>query len=164
MDMIDFLKYAGDLIPNLAGIKYTSATIHEYQSCLELENGKFDVLFGFDELLLPALSIGAKGAIGSTYTFAAPHYLKTMALYLQCENEAARKNHAFMVEVIRVFARYPSVPAQKAIMKMLGFDMGPCRLPLVTLSKIQYDKLYSELEAVSFFEKVPSIDIDRKEF
>jgi N-acetylneuraminate lyase len=48
-------------------------------------------------------------------------------------------------------------------MKMLGFDMGPCRLPLVTLSKIHYDKLYSELEAVSFFEKVPSIDIDRKE-
>ena len=54
MDMIDFLKYAGNLIPNLAGIKYTSATIHEYQSCLELDNGRFDVLFGFDELLLPA--------------------------------------------------------------------------------------------------------------
>jgi len=91
MDMIDFLKYAGGLIPNLAGIKYTSATIHEYQSCLELENGKFDVLFGFDELLLPALSIGAKGAIGSTYTFAAPEYLKTAALYQQCEKQCGKR-------------------------------------------------------------------------
>lgn len=71
------------------------------------------MLFGFDELLLPALSIGAKGAIGSTYTFAAPEYLKTAALYQQCENNAARENHSFMVEVIRIFARYPSVPAQK---------------------------------------------------
>jgi N-acetylneuraminate lyase len=67
-----------------------------------------------------------------------------------------------MVEVIRIFARYPSVPAQKAIMKMLGFDMGPCRLPLVTLNKINYDKLHSELEAVSFFDKIPSISMDRK--
>ena len=162
MDMLDFLKYAGDLIPNLAGLKYTATTIQELQSCLEFENGRFDVLFGFDELLLPALSIGAKGAIGSTYTFAAPHHLKTVALYQQCENEAARENHSFMVEVIRIFARYPSVPAQKAIMKMLGFDMGPCRLPLVTLNKTNYDKLYSELEAVSFFDKIPSISMERK--
>ena len=116
-----------------------------------------------DELLLPALSIGAKGAIGSTYTFAAPEYLKTTALYQQCNNDQARENHSFMVEVIRIFARYPSVPAQKAIMKMLGFDMGPCRLPLVTLNKTNYDKLHAELDAVGFFERVPSIPMDRKE-
>jgi N-acetylneuraminate lyase len=121
------------------------------------------VLFGFDELLLPALSIGSKGAIGSTYTFAAPEYLKTTALYQQCNNDQARENHSFMVEVIRIFARYPSVPAQKAIMKMLGFDMGPCRLPLVTLNKTNYDKLHAELDAVGFFERVPSIPMDRKE-
>jgi len=113
--------------------------------------------------LLPALSIGAKGAIGSTYTFAAPEYLKTAELYRQGESEAARANHSFMVEVIRIFARYPSVPAQKAIMKMLGFDMGPCRLPLVTLNEANYNKLYSELDAISFFERVPSISMDRKE-
>jgi len=157
MDMVDFLTLAGNIIPNLAGIKYTSTTIYELQSCLELDGGKFDVLFGFDELLLPALSIGAKGAIGSTYAFAAPHYLKTIALHKQSKNEAARENHSFMVEVIRIFARYPSVPAQKAIMKMLGFDMGPCRLPLVTLGKSDYDKLESELQAISFFDKVPPI-------
>lgn len=156
MDMIEFLKYAGTLIPNLAGIKYTSSTIHEYQSCLEFENGKFDVLFGFDELLLPALSIGAQGAIGSTYCFAAPEYLKTIEAFKQRDTEAARKQHAFMVEVIRIFARYPSVPAQKAIMKMLGWDMGPCRLPLVTLSQEQYDKLHQELTEISFFERVRS--------
>lgn len=160
MDMVEFLSYAGGLIPNLAGIKYTAATIHEYQSCLEFENGKFDVLFGFDELLLPALSIGAKGAIGSTYTFAAPQYLKTMELYEQGDTEAARMQHSFMVEVIRIFARYPSIPAQKAIMKMLGWNFGPCRLPLVTLSNAQYDRLYKELEAVSFFEKVPSAQME----
>jgi len=154
MDMVEFLEYAEDLIPNLAGIKYTASTIHEFQSCLELKNGKYDVLFGFDELLLPALSIGAKGAIGSTYTFAAPEYLKTMQLFHQADNEAARHQHAFMVEVIRVFACYSSIPAQKAIMKMLGWDLGPCRLPLVTLSSEDYNKLYKELSKLSFFDRI----------
>jgi N-acetylneuraminate lyase len=46
---------------------------------------------------------------------------------------------------------------------MLGFDMGPCRLPLVTLSDTNYNKLYSELDAVSFFDRVPRIAMDRKE-
>ena len=60
MDMIEFLRSAGDLIPNLAGIKYTSSAIHEYQACLNFEEGRFDILYGLDELLLPALSVGAK--------------------------------------------------------------------------------------------------------
>lgn len=154
MDMIEFLKYAGKRIPNLAGIKYTASTIQEYQSCREFEQEKFDVLFGYDELLLPALSVGAAGAIGSTYTFAAPEYLKTVKLFKQGNTEAARKQHSFMVEAIRIFARYPSIPAQRAIMKMLGYDLGPCRLPLVTFTDEQYQKLYSELNEISFFERV----------
>ena len=156
MDMIEFLKYAGKKIPNLAGIKYSSSTIHEYQSCLEFDNQKYDVLFGFDELLLPALSVGAKGFIGSTYTFAAPQFLRTMESFQHNDMEAARKQHSFLVEMIRIITRYPSVPAQKAIMKMLGWDMGPCRLPLITFSKAQYDLLFKGLEEISFFEKVLS--------
>ncbi|MEI3798856.1 MULTISPECIES: dihydrodipicolinate synthase family protein [unclassified Chitinophaga] len=154
MDMMEFLEIAGSRIPNLAGIKYTSSTIQEYQSCFNYQNGRFDVLFGFDELLLPALAVGARGAIGSTYTFAAPLYLQTKAYFEKGDIKAAQQQHLFMVEVIRIFAKYPPIPAQKAIMKMLGWDLGPCRLPLTTFTPAQYDKLYQELEAISFFQKV----------
>jgi len=154
MDMMDFLQIAGNRIPNLVGIKYTASTIQEYQSCFNYENGRFDVLFGFDELLLPALAVGARGAIGSTYTFAASQYLQTKAYFESGDMKAAQQQHLFMVEVIRIFAKYPSIPAQKAIMKMLGWDLGPCRLPLTTFSQAQYDQLYKELDALSFFKKV----------
>ncbi|MGF6846495.1 N-acetylneuraminate lyase [Chitinophaga sp. W3I9] len=154
MDMMEFLEIAGNRIPNLAGIKYTSSTIQEYQSCFNYQNSRFDVLFGFDELLLPALAVGAKGAIGSTYTFAAPLYLQTKAYFEKGDIKAAQQQHLFMVEAIRIFAKYPPIPAQKAIMKMLGWDLGPCRLPLTTFTPAQYDKLYKELEAISFFQKV----------
>lgn len=154
MDMMEFLQIAGNRIPNLVGIKYTASTIQEYQSCFNYENGRFDVLFGFDELLLPALVVGARGAIGSTYTFAASQYLQTKAYFESGDIKAAQQQHLFMVEVIRIFAKYPSIPAQKAIMKMLGWDLGPCRLPLTTFSQAQYDQLYKELDALSFFKKV----------
>jgi len=156
MDMIEFLQYASPLIANLAGIKYSSSSIQEYQSCLNFENGRFDILFGLDELLLSALAVGAKGAIGSTYTFAAPQYLKTIDLFNNGDIVSAQKNHLFMVEVIRVLLKYPPIPGQKAIMKMLGWNLGSSRLPLVTLSNDHYNKFKKDLDALSFFDKINS--------
>lgn len=151
MDMIEFLKYANIKIPNLVGIKYTSSTINEYQSCLNFNNNKYDILYGFDELFLPALSVGAKGAIGSTFTFAAPLYKRTLIEFKSGNLKAAKENHDLLVEMIRIFVKYPSIPAQKAIMKMTGFDSGPARLPLVTLSEKEYKELEISLNNIDFF-------------
>jgi N-acetylneuraminate lyase len=156
MDMVEFLQSAGDLIPNLAGIKYTATTLQEYQACLNFEDRRFDILFGVDEMLLPALAVGARGAIGSTYTFAAPLFLKTVEAFNRGDLTAAREHHAYMVDVIRILLKYPPIPGQKAIMKMLGWDMGPCRLPLTTLSQESFDRFYKELEEISFFDIVSS--------
>jgi N-acetylneuraminate lyase len=52
MDMVEFLQLGEKSIPNLAGIKYTASTLHEYQACLNFKDGKFDVLFGFDEMVI----------------------------------------------------------------------------------------------------------------
>lgn len=156
MDMIEFLRIAAPAIPNLAGIKYTATSLQEYQSCLEYENGKFDILYGLDEMLLPAMAVGAKGAIGSTYTFAAPLYLKTMEHFRNGRMDEARASHAYMVEVIRYLVKYPPIPGQKAIMQMLGWNLGPCRLPLTSFSQEAYAKFHGELDRLSFFDKAPA--------
>ena len=156
MDMIEFLQYAGPRIPNLAGIKYTATTLQEYQALLNFDNGRHDILFGLDELLLPALAVGAKGAIGSTYTFAAPLYLETMESFKRGDLETARRQHSYMVDIIRILVKYPPIPAQKAIMKMLGLDLGPCRLPLTSFTLSQYEQFQYELEAKDFFARIPT--------
>ncbi len=155
LDMIDFLQVAEPLIPNLAGIKYTATTLQEFQSCLNYKQGKFDILYGLDELLLPALAVGAKGAIGSTYSFAAPLYQQTIDQFNNGDMAAAQTNHLYMVRVIRFLAKYPPIPAQKAILKMLGWDFGPSRLPLSELSRESFDKFYRELSELSFMDKAP---------
>ena len=151
MDMISFLQEAETAIPNLAGIKYTASTLHEYQACLNYKNGKFDILFGYDEMLLPALAVGAKGAIGSTYTFAAPLYLKVMKLYEEGLNAEAAATQLHAVNMVRELVKYPPIPAQRAIMEMEGFNLGRCRLPLEPLSDKDAGVFKAALEDIDFF-------------
>ena len=157
IDMIAFLELAEQRIPNLAGIKYTSATIHEYQSCLNYKQGRFDILFGYDELLLPALAVGARGAIGSTYTFATPLYLKVMECYNANQPEEARKWQLLAVEMIRCLAQYPPIPAQRAIMHFLGYELGDCRLPLMPLTEAQKTAFKAALDKTGFFEQLATL-------
>ena len=154
MDMIEFLKLGEDEIPNLAGIKYTASTLHEYQACLNYKGGKFDILFGYDEMLLGALAVGAKGAIGSTYTYSAKLYLQVMALYNQDQKERARQMQSVSIEMVRCLVQFSGIPAQRAIMKTLGFDLGPCRLPLKDLSSAEAETLIGGLDAINFFDIV----------
>ncbi|MFT3824186.1 MAG: dihydrodipicolinate synthase family protein [Chitinophagaceae bacterium] len=151
VDMIDFLQLAEEAIPNLAGIKYTASTLHEYQACLNYKGGKYDILFGYDELLLSALAVGAKGAIGSTYTFAAPLYRKVMEYYSNNNHEEARAMQLHSVEMVRCLVKFAPIPAQRAIMKMLGYDLGACRLPLQSLGDADAEKLKGMLDATGFF-------------
>lgn len=152
IDMVEFLSLSEDRIPNLVGIKYTATTIHEYQACLNYKNGKYDILYGLDEMLLPALAVGAKGAVGSTYTYAAPLYLKVVELFKANKLAEARQTHYNLVEMVRCIVKYSPIAAQRAIMKMQGFELGPSRLPLVNLTEQEYNGLKSLLDKVSFFD------------
>lgn len=157
MDMLEFLRLGEERIPNLGGIKYTASTIHEYQACLNHKGGKFDVLYGYDELLLPALAVGARGAVGSTYNFAAPLYLRVMELFRDGQLDAAQQLQLLLVNMIREMVNFSPIPAQKAIMEMVGYDLGPSRLPLAPLSRQDKDKLRERLEAIGFFDALNQV-------
>lgn len=157
VDMIRFLELAGEQIPSFAGIKYTAATLHEYQACLNYQNGKYDILFGYDELLLPALSVGAKGAIGSTYTFAAPLYNAVIRAFEQGDMERARALQWQAVQMISCLPEFGPIPTQKVIVSLRGLELGPCRLPLTTLTAGQKQRVQQFLESVHFFENLDRV-------
>lgn len=154
LDMNQFLSIGAKKIPTLRGIKYTAPTIHEFQSCLEYARGSMDLLYGTDEMLLSSLVVGAKGAIGSTYNFAAPLYLQVMRSFNAGELEEARKCMAYLVDIVKIVVKYPPIPSQKAVMKMLGLDLGPSRLPLPLLSAPEFNSLQAELETLDFFNRL----------
>jgi len=152
IDIVEFLKRGGDLIPNLSGLKYTETKLHEFQRCLELDNGRFDVVWGCDEMLLGALATGCRAAIGSTYNIAAPLYRRIIDAFESHDFVEARKLQALSISMIDTLNHFPFHAAMKAVLKMRGFKFGGCRLPQGRLLDGDISALQDQLSATGFFE------------
>ena len=150
--MADFLAQAPEKIPTLVGLKYTNSNLMDYQLCLHAGGGRFDVPYGCDEWMMAAFALGAKGAVGSSYNFAAPVYLRLLAALAAGELSAARAEQFRSVQIIRLLAGLGYMGASKAVMTMLGVDVGPARLPNVTLTPEQTKQLRADLELLGFFD------------
>ena len=118
---------------------------------MELEKGRYDVVWGCDEMLLCALATGCRGAIGSTYNIASPLYQGVINAFESGDLEQARKLQALSVKMIRTINQYPFHPAMKAVLEMQGFKMGGCRLPQGSLTEKEVGQLKVDLEAIGFF-------------
>lgn len=145
MSMTDFLALAGKKIPNLAGIKFTNDDLDAYASCLDA--GPWDIPWGIDEKLLPALQAGARGAVGSSYNFAAPLYHKLIAAFESGDLETAAALQQQAVELIEAIAATGYLGTAKAVMGWQGVPVGPARLPVPNPSSSQLDVLREKLES-----------------
>ncbi|MCX6926040.1 MAG: dihydrodipicolinate synthase family protein [Verrucomicrobia bacterium] len=150
--MPDFLVQARDRIPTLRGIKFSNYDFLAYQLCLHVHDGAFDIPWGVDEFLLCALAVGARSAVGSSYNFAAPVYHRLLAAFERGDLVTARQEQFRSVQLVKQLAGYGYLSAAKAVMKMLGIDVGPTRLPNTSLTPEQAVKLQAELETLGFFE------------
>lgn len=151
-----FLRAASTRVPKLAGVKFTHEDLMDYQECLALEDGRFDMLFGRDEMLLAGLALGARGAVGTTYNFAAPLYTRIIAAFQHGDIEEARRLQLRAVHMIQLLADMdaPVLSAAKAVMGMIGVECGPPRLPLPSLREDQKNALRTGLEQLGFFEDI----------
>lgn len=149
LSMPEFLARGREVIPNLAGLKFTNPDLMAYQGCLHA--GSFDLPWGCDEILLAALAFGAVGAVGSTYNFAAPIYHRVIAAFERGDFDTARAEQYRAVQMIQILVRHGFIGATKAVMGMLGVDVGPARLPNSQFNPAQSAALQSELESLGFF-------------
>ena len=147
--MIDLLREVDGLIPNFAGIKYTFEDLMDYLFCVEYGNRKYNILYGRDEMMLPALSIGAEAFVGSTYGYSAPIYLDLIKAFEAGDIKRAAALQYQTDRLIAVLGKYGN-GAGKAFMKAAGMDLGPCRRPLTTLTESQYARFLDDLRALDF--------------
>jgi len=153
LPMPEFLKKAGNVIPNLAGIKFTHHNMMELLQCSQMDGGKWDILHGFDEVLLCGLSMGAKAAVGSTYNYIAPLYQQIIDSFQNGARDPARHYQSQSVKFIEILIRYGGgVIGGKPVMKMIGLDCGPLRVPARNLSDEEVKQYERELKEIGFFE------------
>jgi N-acetylneuraminate lyase len=147
----EFLERGVERIPTLAGVKFTSTDLMVYQECAAAAGGRFDVLYGHDEMLLPALACGARGAIGSTYNYAAPIYHRLIEAFEKGDLATARRAQLESVRLVRALQGPGVVRGGKVIMSMLGIDCGPVRLPLAPVSRDEARRLYEAIRHSEVF-------------
>jgi len=152
VDMVEFLRLGAERIPTLRGIKFTSTDVAAFRACREFAAGRFDLLWGLDEMLIDGLGAGARGAVGSTYNFAAPIYHRLIEAFAAGDLAEARRQQERSQAIVNAFIPYGPRPAQKAIMAMAGPDCGPARLPQQSLGPAQCAALRAGLEAIGFFD------------
>ncbi len=152
LPMVEFLKQASGRIPNLAGIKYTHEDMYEFNQCMIVENGKYDILHGRDETLIAGLAMGATGGVGGTYNHVMGLYIGMKEAFLNGYIDTARELQLKSQKFINVIARYRgNVIGGKRIMKFLGLNCGPNRLPIQNITDEEEKNLKTELEEIGFF-------------
>ncbi|MFB0712366.1 dihydrodipicolinate synthase family protein [Buttiauxella noackiae] len=137
LDMEQFLQVAADRIPNLTGMKFNSSDMYEYQRCVRVNNGQFDIPFGVDEFLPAGLACGAVGAVGSTYNYAAPLYHRLIESFNRGDQADVAGCMDKVIAIIRVLVQYGGVAAGKVAMKLHGIDVGDPRRPLRPMTEQQ---------------------------
>ena len=150
--MIELLRIAQTECPSLAGVKFTLEDVMDLQQCVAFAGGRYDMLFGRDEMLLSALVVGVRGAIGSTYNYAAPLYVRMINAFERGELAEARSLQHSATQLVDVVHRHRGPACHKAMMKFVGIDCGPCRLPLVPLTAEEEKELEADLREIGFFE------------
>ena len=148
LPMVDFLKAAEGEIPNLAGLKFNSHNLYEYQNCRRTFKGKYDIVFGVDEFFAGALALGAEGFIGSTYNYGAGLYLQIWNDFNKGDWAAVRNGMDKVCAGVELLELYGGIAAGKAIMGIQGIDCGNPRLPLEALSHECIERIQREASCI----------------
>lgn len=153
LSMYDFLNAVDGRISNFAGIKYTFESLYEYNRCRRYQNGKFDMLHGQDETILPCLAMGgAQGGIGGTTNYNGRCLTGILEAWEKGDLEKARQLQDFAQDVIDVICNFRgNIVGGKRIMKLIGLDLGPNRVPFMSVTDEEEQELRRQLEAIDFF-------------
>ena len=163
LPMLDLLKAVDGRISNFAGIKYTFESLYEYNQCRLYKNGKYDMLHGQDETILASLALGgAQGGIGGTTNYNGRELTGIIDAWNRGDIETAREKQDFSQAVINVICHYRgNIVGGKRIMKLIGFDLGPNRVPFRNMTDEEELAMRKELEEIGFFERCNIIDKEK---
>ena len=128
-------------LPNIAGVKEASADIVKTARIRASCPSDFFVWSGNDDQIVPVMSLGGMGVI-SVLSNVAPLETQAMAqAALAGDFDTAAALQIELLPLIELlFCEVNPIPV-KAAMEIIGYDCGPCRMPLSPMSHENYRKL-----------------------
>src|SRR5271168_5113885 len=133
---------------NIIGIKDSSGNVQRIGEMAALAPPEFQILTGGAAVLLPSLSVGARGAILALACALPEMCVSLFQLFRQREWERARELQLVLVRASKLIVSDMGIAGVKFVMDQRGYHGGIPRLPLVPLHDEQKKRLSDALASL----------------
>lgn len=134
------VKLAKD-VDNIVAIKAATGNMAQETKTMALAEGRLDMYSGEDGIIVPLMSIGAKGVISVLSNIAPQQTHDICAAYLAGKTEEAAKLQFEALDLVdALFCEVNPIPVKHAL-NLMGWDMGPLRAPLCEMEDANLAKL-----------------------
>ena len=133
--------------PNIVAAKEASGNISQIAMIRSLCGDGLDIYSGNDDQIVPILSLGGKGVISVLSNVAPRQTHDICQLYFDGKvRESADLQVKLLPLINALFCDVNPIPVKEAV-AMMGWQAGPCRLPLTGLGEENRELLKREMKA-----------------
>ena len=133
-------------VDNIVAIKAATGNLSQESKTMMLAEGCLDMYSGEDGLIVPLMSIGAKGVI-SVLSNVAPKQTHDICVEFFAGNiEKSRQLQFEALELVdALFSEVNPIPVKTAL-NLMGMEVGPLRMPLCEMEEANLNKLKTALK------------------
>ena len=127
--------------PNIVAAKEANGDVAALVKTMDICGDELDIYSGDDGLIVPMMSLGAKGVISVLSNIKPKETHEICQLFMDGKiAESAKMQKAYNNLINALFIETNPIPV-KAALNVLGFEVGECRLPLCEMSEANLEKL-----------------------
>ncbi|MEG0706787.1 MAG: 4-hydroxy-tetrahydrodipicolinate synthase [Cellulosilyticaceae bacterium] len=127
------------------GLKEASGNISQVAQIAAMCGDSLPIYSGNDDQIIPILSLGGKGVISVLSNIVPQETHDLVHLYLNGEtNKALKLQLDFLPLIDALFCEVNPIPVKEAL-NLMGYEVGPCRLPLNTMESCNKEILRNAL-------------------
>ena len=135
-------------IDNIIGVKEASGSMKQITDIISLCGDDFTVVSGEDYLTFPLLCVGGKGVISVVSNVAPREMADLCNIFFEGKFQEARRLYYKLLPLLHgLFIETNPAPVKAALAMMKKIESEEVRLPLVTMSASNKERLRKTLEA-----------------
>ena len=133
-------------VDNIVAIKAATGNLSQESKTMMLAEGCLDMYSGEDGLIVPLMSIGAKGVISVLSNIAPKQTHDICAEFFAGNIEKSRQLQFEALELVdALFCEVNPIPVKTAL-NLMGMEVGPLRMPLCEMEEANLNKLKTALK------------------
>ena len=156
MQHSELISFSQELakIDNIAGLKVTIPDYFRFSIINRIDGGKLNNLNGPDEMLLCGLSMGADGAVGTSYNILPKIATAIYDNFKNNDMKTALEYQNKLNDFIKIMFVGKGLQYWKTALELCGFDMGYTVFPATQITDAEKAELKKQLEGIHFFEMI----------